>query len=187
MQCDEPVQTPQARPMIAPLPYHYKYKYVGTDICHKLPERRKRTLIIHPHSYIGRNVMKSFSNILYTGKIVGYSELHKRWNVLYDDDDEEDFDENDLKLYLVALYLMRTVRKLFSGNYREGRIYGYTLGFELWYVHYADNSFEYLNEDDIIKYMVVSNVCNPLLPWFVTWPTILPRYCHYTQRTWASF
>jgi len=161
--------------------YHYR-----SDRCQKLYKRSKRTLIIHPHSYIGRNVMKSFSNIIYTGKIVGYSELFKRWNVLYDDDDEEEFDEKDLKLYLVAPYLMRTVRKSFSGKYREGRIYGYTLGFELWYVRYADMSFEYLNEDDIIKYMVVSNVCNPLLPWFVTYPAILPRYCHYNQRTWAS-
>eukprot|EP00979_Chaetoceros_neogracilis_P001001 scaffold191_cov273-Chaetoceros_neogracile.AAC.16 len=150
MQRDEPVQSPQAAPMIHP----YAYKDVGTDICHKLPEQRKRTQIIHPHSYIGRNVMKSFSNILYTGKIVGYSQNHKYWNLLYNDgDEEEDFDENDLKLYLVALYLMRSFLKSFAGNYCEGRIYGYTLGFKLWYVLYADNSFEYLNEDDKAKQM----------------------------------
>ena len=186
MQRDEPVRTPQAAPMIEYHPYAYTNKgniLEGTDIFHKLPERRKRTQIIHPHSYIGRNVMKSFSNILYTGKIVGYSQLLKRWNVLYDDEDEEDFDENDLKLYLVALYLMRNVRKSFLGNYCDGRIYGYTLGFKLWYVRYADHSFEYLNEDDIIKYMVVSHAPhNPRLPGFVPSPTNIHRYYHYIQH-----
>ena len=186
MEHDEPVRPPQPGPPRCS--YHHSvdmtnYKQIERDdVHHKIPERNKRTRIIQSNTSLGRNVMKSFSNNLFTGKIVGYSCENRVWKVLFDDGDEEDFDENDLKLYLVSTYLMRNVVKPFLGNDCKGRVYGFTLGFELWWVRYEDGRCEYLDEDDIIKYMVVDSYTIQVLPFFIASSTMMHRYCHYSQR-----
>jgi hypothetical protein len=48
----------------------------------------------------GRKVSKSFDGCTYAGEIVSYDEIEFLWKVRYDDGDEEEYDEADLKAFM---------------------------------------------------------------------------------------
>ena len=55
---------------------------------------------VHPSEakkYIGARVAKLFDGDLYFGSITQYNEKTQFWHVVYDDDDEEDYDPKDLE------------------------------------------------------------------------------------------
>ena len=58
--------------------------------------------------YIGARVAKRFDGDVYFGSVTQYNEKSHFWHVVYDDDDEEDYDPNDLE---VAGILYRKERK----------------------------------------------------------------------------
>lgn len=47
--------------------------------------------------YIGARVAKRFDGDVYFGSITQYNEKTQFWHIVYDDDDEEDYDPNDLE------------------------------------------------------------------------------------------
>lgn len=55
------------------------------------------SLAERPNSYVGRRVAKFFDDECYFGEIVHFDVEAMLWRVIYDDGDEEDFDEFDSK------------------------------------------------------------------------------------------
>lgn len=63
-------------------------------------------MLLVPQSYRDRRVAKFFDGKLYLGTVTGYRNKKKVWTVNYDDGDREEFNAEDLKLYL-ELYAMQ--------------------------------------------------------------------------------
>ena len=75
---------------------------------------------VHPSEakkYIGARVAKLFDGDLYFGSITQYNEKTQFWHVVYDDDDEEDYDPKDLE---EAGQLYRKERKRDDPNKSRG-------------------------------------------------------------------
>lgn len=61
-------------------------------------KKRKVTGLQHePKYYVGRRVAKNFGEEIYFGKISKYAAESSYWHVVYDDGDEEDYNEKDLR------------------------------------------------------------------------------------------
>lgn len=52
-----------------------------------------------PRSYVNSRVAKNFEGSIYFGNITAYDVADQFWSVVYDDGDEEEYDEDDLKHY----------------------------------------------------------------------------------------
>lgn len=74
--------------------------------------KKSRTAKVDPLVYVGHRVCKMFPleneegimvDVLFYGTITEYDAENKLWQVVYDDDDQEDFDERDMKT-AVRLY-----------------------------------------------------------------------------------
>ncbi len=76
-----------------------KYELVGEKNGNGINKKRSRDQ--EKDAYIGAKIAKKFGDgVVYYGSVVSYNDEDKYWKVKYEDSDSEEFDADELQMYL---------------------------------------------------------------------------------------